>query len=273
MVIPIVKWAGGKRQLLPLLVQRMPKFTGTYYEPFFGGGALFFHIAPQKAVINDCNPQLINVYQQIKLAPDELIRYLSTLQNDYNALPDDTAKTNFYFSQRTTFNTFIQNNTFNVYSASLFIFLNKAGFNGLYRVSSKGCFNVPSGHKKTLNLFQPDNIFKMSELLKRCVITQGDFEISCQNANAGDFVFFDSPYYATFDAYQSNRFPEADQKRLAQLFRELSNKGVYCMLTNSSTDFIKDLYKGFSINEVPVKRMINCDSSKRTSTEVIITNF
>lgn len=273
MITPVVKWAGGKRQLLPEIKKRMPKSIGTYYEPFFGGGALFFDIQPQKAVINDFNPQLINVYNQIQSSPTDVIDKLQSLQGVYNALTDDKSQSDYYFTQRDKFNELISNNVFSIESAALFIFLNKAGFNGLYRVNSSGKFNVPSAHRKKINAYDENNINNASTLLKKTKINQGDFEKVCKTAKKGDFVFFDSPYYDTFDTYQAGGFSEDDHRRLAKLFKKLSDKGVYCILTNSETDFIKELYSDYNIEVVNVKRMINCDGNKRTGTEIIVTNY
>lgn len=273
MAYPIVKWVGGKRQLIHEITTRMPETFGTYYEPFFGGGALYFNQAPKKAVINDFNSQLINVYNQIKVNPDDVISILTQYQNEYNQQIDKDARANCYYRNRDKFNSFIKNNIFTSESAALFIFLNKAGFNGLYRVNSNGLLNVPTAHRTVLNSFEPYNILETSKLLNKTKIMQGDFEKACKTVKKGDFVFFDSPYYDTFDAYQACGFSKEDHERLAKLFKTLSDEGAYCILTNSETDFIKELYKDFYIDIVPVKRMINCDGNKRTGTEVIVYNF
>lgn len=273
MANPVVKWAGGKRQLIPDIIKKLPNNIGTYYEPFFGGGALFFTLAPKNAVINDFNSQLVNVYIQIKKHPYLIISNLQSLQIGYNSLSDDASKNEYYFNKRTIFNQHILNNTFNVESASLFIFLNKAGFNGLYRVNSNGLFNVPSAHRKNVNAYNTNNILEVSNLLNKTKILQGDFEVACKGIKKGDLVFFDSPYYNTFDTYQAGGFSESDHIRLSKLFKNLSKKGVFCILTNSETDFIKNLYTDFNIDIISVKRMINCDGKNRVGTEVIITNF
>ena len=273
MANPVVKWAGGKRQLLPEISARMPVSFGTYYEPFFGGGALYFDKAPKRAVVNDSNNQLINMYRQIKSNPNDVISFLSKYQNEYNEQTTKESRAGCYYKNREKFNQFISKSIFTPESAALFIFLNKAGFNGLYRVNAKGLLNVPSAHRKTLNSFDENNILKVSKLLQETEILQGDFEKACENAKKGDFVFFDSPYYGTFDAYQAGGFSKGDHERLAKLFKKLSDKGVYCILTNSETDFIKDLYKDFYIDVVSAKRRINCDGNKRMGTEVIICNF
>jgi DNA adenine methylase len=270
---PIIKWVGGKRQLLSEIKARMPKEYGTYYEPFFGGGALFFELQPEKAVINDFNDQLINLYQQIKDDCQSVIAIIDQYQNAYNAFENDSEKLDYFYSLRKQFNSFLKSNTKNPESAALFIFLNKAGFNGLYRVNANGEFNVPSAHRDKINSYQLENIQAASAALRKATILQGDFEAACKNAQPGDFVFFDSPYYDTFDTYQAGGFDEAAHRRLAALFKELSDRDVKCMMTNSNTDFIKELYSEFNIEIVNVKRMVNCDASKRTGQEVIVTNY
>ena len=273
MVYPVIKWAGGKRQLIPAISKKIPEKYGTYYEPFFGGGAVFFSLCPSKAVINDFNDQLVNVYEQIKTNPDGVIKRLKSLQNEYNKLTSDEDKCKYYFEKRELFNASIKNRRHTLISAALFIFLNKAGFNGLYRVNNNGEFNVPPAHRKQVNAFDESNIKAVSDSLKHTNILCGDFESACKGAKKGDLVFFDSPYYDTFDTYQAGGFSKEDHIRLAKLFKKLSDKGVYCILTNSNTDFIKELYKDYFIDVVKVKRMINSDADNREGEEVIITNF
>lgn len=270
---PFVKWAGGKRQLLPEIKKLMPKEYNTYYEVFVGGGALFFELQPKKAVINDFNSELINVYKQIKTSPEMLLYRLETYQNKYNSLANMEKKKEYYYSLRQEYNKLIANNFETIDSASLFIILNKLGFNGLYRVNSNGEYNVPFNFKKKLNAFNKENILNISNLLKKTKILNMDFEKACKTAKKDDFIFFDSPYYDTFDTYQSGGFSKENHIRLADLYNKLTKKGVKCMLTNSNSDFIKDLYKGYNIKVVNVKRNINCDGKRRTGQEVIITNY
>ena len=146
-------------------------------------------------------------------------------------------------------------------------------YNGLFRVNSKGLFNVPSSRKKNCILYDEKNIYDVSKALSKATILSGDFEKACCRARRGDFVFFDSPYFDTFDCYQKDGFSIEEHKRLANLFKKLSERGVYCMLTNSDTDFIRQLYSEYTINSVDVKRMINCDGKNRTGKELIITNY
>ena len=268
--MPVVKWAGGKRQLIPIIREMIPKDYKRYYEPFFGGGALFFELQPRKAVINDFNPFLINVYKQIKANAEQLCEMLADFELLYNSKETDTERTEYYYSLRESFNHCITTNELSVYSAALFIFLNKAGFNGLYRVNKSGRYNVPPAHRDEIHCYQQTNVLSVSKCLKGTKILTGDFENSCKDAKKDDFVFFDSPYYDTFDTYQAGGFTEDDHKRLFELFDSLSKKGVYCMLTNNDCDFIKNLYHDYSIKPIPV---INCDGKNRTGKEVIITNY
>ena len=274
MATPIIKWAGGKRQLLPEIKKRMPKEYNRYYEPFFGGGALFFDVEPHTAVINDANIQLINVYRQIRRDYVHVCLHLLSFEHKYNGIPSEEDKVKYYNELRSDFNNYcIKESELSPMSAALFIFLNKSGYNGLYRVNRKGEFNVPSAKRKTIISYDLKNMKAVSSQLQHTHILSGDFERACERATKGDFVFFDSPYYDTFDNYQANGFSEDDHLRLANLFNTLTEKGVKCMLTNNDCDFIKDLYKGYYIDEVDVRRNINSDASKRTGKEVIIRNY
>ena len=270
---PVIKWAGGKRQLVATLKEEMPKTFNTYHEPFFGGGALFCELHPHPAIINDTNGQLINLYRQIAVNPEALCEELDVLQAKYNAESEMSKKDELFYNTRSRFNEALTNNESSVKSAAILIFLNKVGFNGVYRVNRAGLYNVPSSHKKTVNCYDKKNIIALSALLKNTQILCGDFEEACKEAKSGDFVFFDSPYYDTFDTYQAGGFSEDDHVRLFNCFKALSEKGVYCMATNNACGFITELYRGFQIKEVDVKRMINRDKNNRKGKEVIIKNY
>ena len=271
--VPVIKWAGGKRQLLSLLETRIPKRFGTYFEPFLGGGALFFHIQPEHAVLNDANHQLINMYRQIRSDATRISNHLLKWQNTYNTLGTDSAKLSFYLRQRRIYNNFLSAHVCTALSAALLIFLNKSGFNGLYRINKEGQYNVPSGHKKTLHIIDEDNFSLVSHALQKAELTAGDFESACTEAREGDFVFFDSPYYDTFDTYQAGGFSQGDHTRLVSLFHTLTRRKVFCLATNNDCDAVRDLYSSFPIEAVPVRRMINRDASHRTGSEVITRNF
>lgn len=270
---PVIKWVGGKRQLLDQIKDRMPAHYNRYFEPFFGGGALFFHLAPETAIINDFNSQLINMYSQIKSNLTSFINLIDRYQLQYNILSTTQEKANYYYNIRSLYNDNIKKNNMSIESAAQFIFLNKSGFNGLYRVNKKGEYNVPCAKRDKLNLYDPENIKKVSNLLSKATLLCVDFETACQDAKKDDFVFFDSPYFDTFDTYQSGGFSENDHIRLAALFRRLTDKGVKCMLTNSNTDFVKNLYADYEIDVVGVKRMVNRDSNNRVGQEIIVRNY
>lgn len=267
---PFVKWAGGKRQLLEEIKKRMPQNYNTYYEPFLGGGAVLLELQPKKAVVGDINSSLINVYKIIREHPTQIIEYLSAL---------DANETNkeIYYSMRELYNEKIKNNEYDIEQASLFIFLNKRCFNGLYRVNSKGFFNVPYNDKKFVNSFSEANIINISEYLKKIKIINNDFEIILKNASKDDFIFLDSPYAPlnpkSFESYTKEGFSLEDHIRLSKVFKKLDDKGCHIMLTNHNTKLIRELYNGYNIDTINVKRMINSDASKRKGEEVIITNY
>ena len=270
---PLIKWAGGKRQLLPELKERMPVNYSRYVEPFVGSGALFLDVQPTNFVINDFNPELINLYKMVRDYPFELMRILDVKCDEFNSLDSEVRRAEYYYCSREQFNNNILSENLTIEDAALFILLNKTCFNGLYRVNSEGLFNVPFGKRKHVNLYNRENLCDCSKILKRAKIICGDFEEACKRLRAGSFVYFDSPYYDTFDTYQANGFSEQDHIRLATVFKRLSEKGVYCMASNSNSDFIKALYDGFDIEIVDVKRMINSNGKERTGQEVIITNY
>lgn len=267
---PFVKWAGGKRQLLPEILKRMPENFNEYYEPFIGGGALLFALQPEDAIINDINPHLIYTYNTIKNNVEELIKTLKKWDEI------ETTKEKYY-EMRDRFNKKIIDEDFDVEMAALFIYLNKRCFNGLYRVNLKGLFNVPFNNKKKVNSFDEENLKNMSEYLKAITIKQGDFEDSLSSAKKGDFIFLDSPYAplkpTSFSDYTKQGFDIESHKRLAEVFKELDEKGCHIMLTNHDTKLIRELYEGYNMENVNAKRMINSDSTKRFATELIVRNY
>ena len=272
-VVPFVKWAGGKRQLLDRISERMPQTYNNYYEPFIGGGAVLFELQPENAVINDINASLINAYRVIASNPQEFIAFVQRLDSE---MGEDGKE--YYYSLREHYNDKLMKEEFDVELAALFVFINKHCFNGLYRVNGKGLFNVPYNNSKKESI-SVDSIMEVSEYLKKVTIMLGDFEAACRDAREGDFVFFDSPYAplnpTSFESYTKEGFDVESHERLARLFDELTRRGCYCMLTNHNTDFINQLYgnKGYRIDVVDVKRMINSDASKRNGEEVIICNY
>ena len=272
-VAPFVKWAGGKRQLIPQIRERMPEKYNDYYEPFVGGGAVIFDLLPANALINDINIALINTYRTICNEPDAFLKEVNRLDND---MWEDGKK--YYYSIREHYNDKLMRSEYDVELAALFVFINKHCFNGLYRVNGKGLFNVPYNNSRRVSVDE-DVIIATSEYLRGVTIIDGDFEQACKNAKKGDFVFIDSPYAllnpTSFESYTKEGFDIESHKRLAKLYDELTARGCYCMLTNHNTELINELYgnKDYKIDVVSVKRMINSDASNRVGEEVIICNY
>ena len=272
-IAPFIKWAGGKRQLLAQIRERMPESFNNYYEPFVGGGAVIFDLLPTSAVINDINKALVNAYRQICNASDEFLKKLNELDE---AMWEDGKE--YYYFLREHYNDKLMKEEFDVELAALFVFINKHCFNGLYRVNGKGLFNVPYNNSRNSSC-DAVTIRAISEYLKNVTILEGDFQAACQNAKKGDFVFIDSPYAplnpTSFESYTKEGFDIESHKRLADLYDELTSRGCYCMLTNHNTELINELYgnKGYKIDVVSVKRMINSDATNRVGEEVIICNY
>ncbi len=272
-IAPFVKWAGGKRQLIPQIRERMPKQFNNYYEPFVGGGAVIFELLPENAVINDINRALINAYQMICEHPQEFLQEIKRLDAE---MWEDGKE--YYYSMREHYNDKLMKEEFDVELAALFVFINKHCFNGLYRVNGKGLFNVPYNNSRRSSVDE-QSIMEISEYLRNVTIISGDFEAACEGAGVGDFVFIDSPYAplnpTTFESYTKEGFDIESHRRLANLFDELTTRGCYCMLTNHNTELINELYgnKGYTIDVVNVKRLINSDASNRVGEEVIICNY
>lgn len=270
---PVLKWAGGKTQLLEPITARMPKAYNCYYEPFIGGGAVFLTVSPDKAVINDINEQLVNLYRQLKSNVTSVISAIRELDSA-------TCDKEFYYHVRQRYNSKITSNDFDAECAALMIWLNKHCFNGLYRVNGKGLFNVPYNNRVNGKSIDEDNLTAISEYLQKAdvTITCLDFEEVCKNVCADDFVYFDSPYVpvsetADFTDYTKGGFSLEDHKRLAALFRRLDSVGAKVMLSNNDVPLVHELYDGYNIQSLSVKRMINRNASKRTGQEVLITNY
>lgn len=271
---PFVKWAGGKRQVIDKLKMYVPDEFDTYYEPFVGGGALLFELSPKKAVINDSNKELMNVYEV--LCDEDKFKKMCSVLNTYEIKHSEE----FYYDIR---NKDRNKNTFNRLSdytrAARTIYLNKACFNGLYRVNSKNEFNVPFGKKTKVNTYEGGNLITVSNYLTMNDIKMlsTDFEYAVKDAKKGDFVYFDPPYDSdtgTFNSYTEEGFGKEQQRRLARVFKELDEKGVYVMLSNHNTTLINELYKNYNIHVIEAKRNINANGKKRGKVEeLIITNF
>lgn len=274
---PFVKWAGGKRALLPELLRLMPKKFDNYFEPFVGGGALFFELTRlgtlngKKAYLFDANAELVNTYQTVKKHPKKLLKQLKEFQTKHSE--------EFYYSVRAMDREEGFKSLPLEVRAARFIYLNKTCFNGLWRVNSKGYHNVPIGRYKNPAIYDEETIMAASLALQNAEILHADFAKVLELADGGDFVYFDPPYYpltptSSFTAYHENVFLDEEQKRLYCVFKELADRGVSVMHSNSDTEFIKELYNGYDIEFVEVNRFINSKSSGRGKImEVIIRSF
>ncbi len=267
---PFIKWAGGKKQLLGQIDKYLLKNFNKYLEPFVGGGALFFYLLPNKAILIDNNKELINCYRVIQNKIGELINSLKKHKNkkDYfykirsiDRIPEDFKKLT------------------DVERASRTIFLNRCCFNGLYRVNSKGEFNVPFGKYENPKFCDEENLLAVNTILKDIQIINGDFKECLELAEKDDFIYFDPPYQpisttANFTSYTKENFNKEDQVRLFKVYEELDNRGCKVMLSNSYNEFILDLYKKYDLKTVYAKRAINSDASGRGQIkEVLIINY
>ena len=271
---PFVKWAGGKRQIINELKKYVPEDYDCYYEPFIGGGALFFELAPKKAVINDSNNELMNVYEV--MCDEHKYSKMCHLLNSYEVKNSEE----FYYELRNKDRDMKKFEKLNDYTrAARTIYLNKACFNGLYRVNSKGEFNVPYNKKNKVNTYDKENLLvvHMYLTMNDVTIMNTDFEEALKQAKKGDFVYIDPPYdqiNSSFTSYTLEGFDHNEQRRLAKVFKELSDRGVQVMLSNHNTDLIRELYKDYNIHVIEAKRNINSNGKKRGKVEeVIITNY
>ena len=260
---PILKWAGGKTQMLGDLLPKVPSSYGRYIEPFLGGGAMFFSLQPEQAVIADSNPELINLYRQVANHVDDVVCQLKKYENtqemfyavrgqDWTMLPEAEA-------------------------AARTIFLNKTCFNGLYRVNKKGRFNVPFGKYKNPKICDEEGLKAASAALKKAEIVCGDYLLVLEHyAQPGDFVFLDPPYlpiseYSDFKRYTKEQFYEEDHVELAKMVKTLHERGCHVILTNSNHPLVHELYAPFTIDVIQTKRHISCNGSTRKGEDVIVT--
>ena len=271
---PFVKWAGGKRQIIDKLKSFLPDEYNTYYEPFVGGGALFFELSNKNSIINDSNKELMNVY--LVLSDYELFIKMCKVLNTHERRHNEE----YYYKIRDLDRDIKKYEKLTNYEkAARTIYLNKACFNGLYRVNSKGFFNVPFNKKERVSTYDAENLLLIHTYLSNnnVKIMSIDFYECVKEAKANDFVYFDPPYDSlnnSFTSYTEEGFSKKEQERLANVFKELDKKGVKLMLSNHNTDFIKELYKDYNFHVISAKRNINSKGNKRGSVEeVIITNY
>lgn len=288
---PFIKWVGGKTQLIESIHKILPKnFASlknvTYIEPFVGGGAVLFWILKQypniaNAVINDINPDLTTAYKTIKNTPSELVKFLQMIQEEYLPL-DEKKRKEYFLNKRDRFNT---KKLDSVENTALFIFLNRTCFNGLYRVNSKGLFNVPFGRYTHPKICDSQTIFADSEVLQKVKILTGDFEEILKYATPNSLFYFDPPYKplsetSSFNSYAKENFNDNEQIRLGHFCKKIDLLGHHFILSNSDVkgknpndDFFDNLYEQFNIERVLATRMVNANAEKRGKlTELLITN-
>lgn len=292
---PFVKWAGGKTQLLPQIRKKYPLGLGEeinkYCEPFVGGGAVLFDTVSKyrfdEVLINDINAELINVYLQIQMNVDELIFTLHVIQEKYLSLNDKKRK-EYYYKKREEFNSLkvCENKKINLKKATLFIFLNKTCFNGLFRVNRQGFFNVPVGAYKNPLVCNKENLKNISKLLQKTIIKCGDFKDCARFIDKNTFAYIDPPYRplsktASFTSYARTEFNDKEQLALGEFVDEITLKGAKVIISNSDPKnidkndaFFDQLYSKYVINRILAKRMINCDSTSRGNiNELLILNY
>jgi DNA adenine methylase len=269
MTKPVLKTVGGKTRLLDELIARMPASYGRYYEPFVGGGALFFKLQPESAVIGDLNADLVVFYLALRDDVEMVIKYVEQHREAHDAT--------HYYATRADWNAVDRRTWSPAFRAATYLYLNKSCFNGLWRVNKSGGFNVPIGRYKTLSLPSPDHLREACDALALATIMHAGFQTTVANAKRGDFVYFDPPYVpvsetADFTAYTVDGFTDDDQQALATLARSLVARGVHVMLSNSDTPRVRELYAGFTIDTVKCGRAINSKADRRGDVdEVIIT--
>ena len=270
---PFVKWAGGKGQLLQQLEQYFPESFQSYYEPFLGGGAVFFYVVQKRsrlsAILSDINGELITAYRVVKNNVEELVCQLKKHKEDYRENPKE-----YYYVVRE------QEPSDEVGKAARLIFLNRTCYNGLYRVNKRGKFNVPFGKYKNPTVCDEENLITVSKVLRwsNAKLVATDYKKATIEAGEGDFVYFDPPYQpisltANFTSYTHEGFSTEDQERLGDWFRELDKRGCWLLLSNSNTKEIRKIYNKYRIHEVKALRAISCIGDRRKGhTELIISN-
>jgi DNA adenine methylase len=271
---PFVKWAGGKGQLLQQLEQYFPESFSTYYEPFLGGGAVFFHLIERRprfnAILSDINTELINAYEVVKNSVDGLIKELRRHEVGYKLAPEE-----YYYQVRA------EEPSDDVGKAARLIFLNRTCYNGLYRVNRMDKFNVPFGRYENPTICDKENLLTVSRVLRwsNAKLLAASYREATKDAEKGDFVYFDPPYQpvsatANFTSYTDSGFSFDDQMQLGDWFRELDERGLRVLLSNSSKEEVRGIYRGYSVHEFEVLRAISCKADGRKGhTELIVSNF
>jgi len=266
---PFLRWAGGKTKIVHLLKHFVPPRDNyeRYIEPFVGGGALFFALGPERAILGDLNEELINCYQQVALYPSEIWKLLLGHMRKHSK--------GYYYKLR-------ENNLSEgtkLERAARFIYINKTAFNGIFRVNRQGIFNVPFGPSSSGPAIpSKEELLRASELLKSARLIVGDFVETCSLAKKGDFVYLDPPYppstdTSNFTHYTSERFGWQDHEKVAGAFKLLDHKGCLVMMSNSDQERIRDLFRGFNIKRLSVTRWLGSNGDRFKVHELVITNY
>ncbi len=272
---PFLKWAGGKTRLLPQFEQFFPLHFHRYFEPFVGSGAVFFHVQPGDAVLSDANPNLIAAYQHLRWHVEDVIARLGGIRTRYHAMTPEQQQQEYY-RVRTAYNRLPVGE---IEKSALLIFLNKTGYNGLYRENSRGEFNVPFGRYDNPPLFDAANLRAVSHALKGAELVSEHYSRVVQTARQGDFIYFDPPYMplsktSSFTSYTKDAFSLEQQEALASVARQLAGRGVLVMLSNSNSPLMRELYSDFFLHEVWASRAVNSKADSRGKiTELLITNY
>lgn len=265
---PFLKWAGGKGQILKELIRLLPKDIDqrVYREPFLGGGALFFATRPKTAILSDANEHLIRCFEYVRDNPELVADYLLGHRRENCE--------SYYYDIRDLYN----KSGYSAAQAARFIYMNKACYNGIFRVNKSGGFNVPYGKRDPLGIPSRDHLRKVSEILKSARLFTADFQEALQNVNEGDFVYLDPPYpplngTSNFTSYTADKFGNEDQEEVAQIVKKLDAKGCLFMVSNANTETIRRLYKEYNKVKLRVTRYITCKKVKHKVKEVVITNY
>lgn len=265
---PFLRWVGGKCKIVSQLVDYLPRdiMKRRYWEPFLGAGSLFFALQPSRAFLSDANPHLIDCYQWVASAPDEVYRLLLDHIKQHSS--------EHYYRVRDQYN----QHAASAEQAARFIYLNSTCFNGVFRVNTKGEFNVPVGRKATPSVPSLDAMRQLGDVLRKVRLSVGSYEIALQNVRRGDFVYLDPPYpplngTAFFTHYTRDRFGMEDQKALAHQVEQLSRRGVLWMMTNADTTEIRSFYAGYQMQRLSVTRYVSCKKQRHQVFELVISNY
>jgi len=265
-VVATLKWVGGKRRISNEIASHFPKSFGAYFEPFLGGGSVFFKAKPNKAHLSDLNTSLINYYMYLRDYPEALLKSAQKLQTKFNNLDSQDDRKNLYYEIREKYNK--ESSKPGLHPATYFLFLNKTAFNGLYRENAKGQFNVPFNNSKALKLLDPIQVALNSKALSGAKLQACCYREAVRSAKSGDLAYFDPPYVplsdtSAFTDYTKSPFGQTAQEELRDLALDLRARGVHVILSNSYSPIVKDLYKTFDLHQLQINRLVAAESTSR----------